>query len=86
MDRLSGGGAINAEQCIDLFRETDLRQHIIDTARRLSTDIGIQSDLVAHAWYKLAEFIPQKTVIFYRHYCTHVMEHEYGNIRYGGES
>ena len=59
---------------IDVWFNIDLRQHVIDTAKRLSRSKKVQADLVGHAWFMLGETDPQKTDEFYRRFVTMLME------------
>ena len=59
---------------LTLWGETDLRQHIVDTAKALSRNRKVQKDLVGHAWFRLGEVPAQKTIEYYKRYATLKME------------
>ena len=82
MNETTGGCIMNAQGCFDLFDETDLRQCIIDNARRLASSADVQERLVKHAWYVLSVAPPQRTDYFYRSIAVGAMEKEKRQIRY----
>ena len=65
---------MTTENFLTLWGDTDLRQHIVDTAKMLSRSKRVQKDLVGHAWFRLGEADPQKTELFYRRFVTLIME------------
>ena len=65
---------MTTESVYALFCDIDLRQHIIDTAKRLSGNKKVQKDLVGHAWYRLGEADGQKTMAYYKQMCSLFME------------
>ena len=67
---------------IDLWFNLDLRQHVIDTAKRLSRSKRVQADLVGSAWFHLGETDPQKTIEFYRRFVRLLMEKRVLLIKY----
>ena len=73
---------MTTENVLSLWSNIDLRQHIIDTAKRLSKSKKVQAHLVGHAWYRLGETDAQKTIEFYRRFCTLCMEKRFLLIVY----
>jgi len=74
---------MRTEEVLELFFNLELRQHIIDTARGLSYTKRMQKALVGHAWFMLGETTPQKTIRFYKRFCTGTMRRERDLYRYG---
>ena len=64
---------MTTENFLTLWGDTDLRQHIIDTAKVLSKNRKVQKDLVGHAWFKIGEADPQRTTAFYKRYAAMLM-------------
>ncbi len=73
---------MTTESFLTLWGDTELRQHIVDTAKALSRDRKVQKDLVGHAWFRLGEADPQKTAIFYKRYVSMLMGKREELIRY----
>lgn len=67
---------------LTLWGDTDLRQHIVDTAKNITHNKKVQKDLVGHAWFRLGESDPQKTHEFYCQFCTLAMGKRAMLIRY----
>ena len=62
--------------------QPDLRQHVVDTAKRITCNKKIQKDLVGHAWFRLGETDAQKTGEYYRRFVTLCMEKRFLLIVY----
>jgi hypothetical protein len=67
---------MRTEDVLELYYDASLRQHIVDTAKALTTNKKLQKALVGHAWYMLGETQPQKTIAFYKLFCTGTMRRE----------
>jgi hypothetical protein len=74
---------MTTESVYELFCDLDLRQHIVDTAKRLTHDRRVQKELVGHAWYVLGEAPAQRTIAYYKRYALLRMEKRMLLIRWG---
>ena len=64
---------MTTEAVFALYCDLELRQYIIDTAKALTDNRRWQKDLVGHAWYRLGEADPQKTIEYYSRFAGLVM-------------
>lgn len=70
------------EDVLDLYEDTELRQHIIDQARALTNNRLHQTDLIGQAWYMLGKIEAQKTCEYYKEFTKHCMAKELEEILY----
>lgn len=57
---------MTGEEFVRLYEDTDLRQYIVDEARRHSKRIEDQEDFVQEAWLRISQLEPDRTL---EHYC-----------------
>jgi len=74
---------MTTEAVFELFCDVDLRQHIIDEAKRLTGNRKWQKDLVGHAWFVLGEAKEQRTAAYYRELVDLVMARRVLLLIYG---
>jgi hypothetical protein len=73
---------MRTEDVLELYYDVSLRQHIVDTAKALTTNRKWQKDLVGHAWFMLGETDPQKTTFFYKKFAQGCMKRQLDRLIY----